>query len=54
MNKREFKECQENNLVALFKINSYCNDYCKFCIERENIKKEKDNLSFEEIKNNFI
>lgn len=53
MNRKEFEECQQGNVSALFKITSNCNDYCTFCIERGNINKGIDNLSFVEIKNNF-
>ncbi|MFH1551565.1 MAG: radical SAM protein [bacterium] len=42
-----------NKNVGLLKITSRCNDDCKFCIERESISKKTDDLSFEEIKNNY-
>jgi len=53
MNQKELRKYKKNNLAALFKITSRCNDFCKFCIERKFIEAERDDLSFEEIKNNF-
>jgi MoaA/NifB/PqqE/SkfB family radical SAM enzyme len=54
MNLSEFKDCQKHNKALLFKITSRCNDFCKFCIEYEFIKSKRADLSFQEIKDNYL
>lgn len=53
MDKKEFNKCQKNNVTALFKITARCNDNCDFCIERRFTKRNLEDLSLKEIKDNF-
>jgi len=53
MNKKELKKCQQSSVAGLFKITARCNDYCNFCIERKYTEKKLDDLSLNEIEDNF-
>lgn len=53
MKPEELKKYQQNDMAALFKVTSRCNDNCSFCIEKKFMKKERDDLSLAEIKENF-
>lgn len=53
MTDKEFIDCKLHRNILLFKIISRCNDSCDFCIEYDNIKNNKNDLSFVEIKKNY-
>lgn len=53
MTDKELLDCRFNRNAILFKIISRCNDSCIFCTEYDNMHLAKEDLSFEEIKQNY-
>jgi len=47
-------EKEEIRNIGLFTINAQCNDYCRFCIKSEFMKKSYPDLTLQEIKNNYF